>query len=96
MEAGLWTDLGALLTSPGVLTEVIHLFLARDLRPVQARPETHEVIEPRWLPLTEAIDLAVSGHLADGKSIVGLVWANHALRTRGAGATADAGIGGIA
>jgi 8-oxo-dGTP pyrophosphatase MutT (NUDIX family) len=96
MEAGRWTDLGPLLTSPGVLTEVIHLFLARDLKPVQARPDAHEVIEPRWLPLTEALDLAMSGHLADGKSIVGLVWASHALRVSGASATADAGLGGIA
>jgi 8-oxo-dGTP pyrophosphatase MutT (NUDIX family) len=81
MEAGQWTVLGSFLTSPGVLTEVIHLFLARDLRPVQARPETHEVIEPRWLPLTEALGLALSGHLADSKSIIGLVWAERAMRS---------------
>jgi len=44
------------------------------------------VLEPRWLPFDEALALASSGRLADGKSIVGLVWAEHALR-----ASADPG-----
>ena len=82
MEASDWTLLGSFLTSPGVLTEVIHLFLARGLVAVETRPEAHEVLEPRWLPLEEAVETAVTGRLTDGKSIVGLVWADHALRRR--------------
>jgi 8-oxo-dGTP pyrophosphatase MutT (NUDIX family) len=78
MRAAHWTSLGSFLTSPGVLTEVIHLFLARGLEPVTTRPETHEVLEPRWLPFGEALALASSGRLEDGKSIVGLVWADQA------------------
>jgi len=80
MEASDWALLGSFLTSPGVLTEVIHLFLARGLAPVATRPEAHEVLEPRWLPLDEAVKTAVTGRLTDGKSIVGLVWADQALR----------------
>ncbi len=80
MHAEHWTVLGAFLTTPGVLTEVIHLFLARGLRRVEARPEAHEVLEPRWLPFDEALSLAVSGQLNDGKSIIGLVWAEQARR----------------
>ena len=80
VHAAHWTVLGRFLTSPGVLTEVIHLFLARGLRPVAARPEADEVLEPRWLPFDEALFLAVSGRLNDGKSIVGLVWAEQARR----------------
>jgi len=86
MRAMHWTPLGSFLTSPGVLTEAIHLFLARRLVSVVSRPEAHEVLEPRWLPFDEALALASSGRLADGKSIVGLVWAEHALR-----ASADPG-----
>jgi len=82
MEASDWTLLGSFLTSPGVLTEVIHLFLARGLVPVGTRPEEHEVLEPRWFPLDEAVEAAVTGGLTDGKSIVGLVWADQALRRR--------------
>lgn len=80
MRAMHWTPLGSFLTSPGVLTEAIHLFLARGLVPVASRPEAHEVLAPRWLPFDEALALASSGRLADGKSIVGLVWAEHARR----------------
>jgi 8-oxo-dGTP pyrophosphatase MutT (NUDIX family) len=75
MRAEHWTDLGSFFTSPGVLTEVIHLFLARGLAPIGMRPETDEVLEARWLPFGEALALARSGGLRDGKSIVGLVWA---------------------
>jgi ADP-ribose pyrophosphatase len=63
-----------------VLTEVIHLFLARGLVPAATRPEAHEVLEPRWLPFGEALALASSGRLDDGKSIVGLIWAEQARR----------------
>jgi 8-oxo-dGTP pyrophosphatase MutT (NUDIX family) len=75
MRAEHWTALGSFFTSPGVFTEVIHLFLARGLTPVATAPETDEVLEARWLPFGEALSLARSGGLRDGKSIVGLVWA---------------------
>jgi ADP-ribose pyrophosphatase len=80
MQAGRWDKLGEYLSSPGVLTEVIHVFLARDLVPVQAAPEEHEVFEVHWLPLAEAVARAASGGLQDGKSLVGLFWAGEALR----------------
>jgi ADP-ribose pyrophosphatase len=75
MRAGQWTDLGSFFTSPGVLTEVIHIFLARELTPVAMRPETDEVLEARWVPFAEALSLTQTGRLRDGKSIVGLIWA---------------------
>lgn len=81
MQAREWTALGSFHTSPGVLTEVIHLFLARGLTPVAARTEADEVIVPRWLPYSDALALAADGRLDDGKSIVGLVRANHLLRS---------------
>ena len=81
MRAARWTRLGEYFSSPGVLTEVIHLYLARDLVPVEARPEEHEVFEAQWLPLDEAVGMAANGGLRDGKSIVGLFWAQAALRS---------------
>jgi ADP-ribose pyrophosphatase len=78
-EAGVsarrWEKLGEFFSSPGVLTEVIHLFLARDLEPADASPEDHEVLEATWVPLQDAIDLAASGRLQDAKSVIGLLWA---------------------
>jgi 8-oxo-dGTP pyrophosphatase MutT (NUDIX family) len=85
-EAGVvarrWDKLGEVYSSPGVLTEVIHLFLARDLAASDARPEEHEVFEAEWIPVPEAVALAASGRLRDAKSVVGLLWANERLGTR--------------
>ena len=77
-----WDKLGEVYSSPGVLTEVIHLFLARDLAASDARPEEHEVFEAEWIPVPEAVALAASGRLRDAKSVVGLLWANERLGTR--------------
>jgi ADP-ribose pyrophosphatase len=84
-EAGVtarsWQKLGDFYSSPGVLTEVIHVYLARELAPADARPEDHEVFEVTWVPLAEAAAMAVSGRVRDAKSIVGLLWAAERLRT---------------
>jgi ADP-ribose pyrophosphatase len=82
-EAGVsarrWEKLGEFFSSPGVLTEVIHLFLAQDLEPADASPEEHEVLEASWVPLQEAMGLAASGRLQDAKSVIGLLWARERL-----------------
>jgi ADP-ribose pyrophosphatase len=78
-EAREWQPLGSYLSSPGVLTEVLHLFLARGLATVAAAPEEHEVLEVHWLPLQDAVAMAVDGRIRDGKTLVGLFRAAHAL-----------------
>ena len=72
-EAQEWHDLGYMLSSPGVFDERIHLFLARQLREVPAHHEPHEVLEAHWVPLPEALDLAMNGGLLDSKTVVGLL-----------------------
>jgi len=83
-EAGMlarrWDRLGEYFSSPGVFTEVIHLFLARDLEATEARPEEHEVFEASWIPLEEAVALAAGGQLHDAKTLIGLLWARDRLR----------------
>jgi ADP-ribose pyrophosphatase len=72
-----WTPLGRYFSSPGVFTEVIHLFLARDLELAATAFEPHEVIEVHWVPLHEAQARAVSGEINDGKTALGLLRAPH-------------------
>jgi ADP-ribose diphosphatase len=71
-----WESLGEVLSSPGVFTEVIHLFLARDLSPAPQAHEVHEVIEVHWLPLAEAWQRAVDGTYTDAKTLIGLLRAH--------------------
>ena len=83
VSAARWDKLGEFYSSPGVLTEVIHLFLARDLAAAEARPEEHEVFEASWIPLDEAVALAATGRLQDAKTLVGLLWARERLNGAG-------------
>jgi ADP-ribose pyrophosphatase len=80
VEARRWESLGKLFSSPGVLTEVIHVYLARDLSLCDAEAEANEVFETRWVPLAEAVCLAADGRLQDAKTIVALTWAHTRLQ----------------
>ena len=73
MSAGHFESLGAYFSSPGVFTEVIHLYLATDLTPAAGAPETGEVFEVEWWPLAEAVARARSGDLNDAKTIIGIL-----------------------
>ena len=72
LSAERWTSLGEYVSSPGVFTEIVHLFLATHLEQGQARPEAAEVFEIHWMPLAQALSLALAGDIADGKTVVGL------------------------
>jgi 8-oxo-dGTP pyrophosphatase MutT (NUDIX family) len=82
-EAGVvatdWEELGTMLSSPGVFTEVLHLFLARGLSAARAQPEDNEVLEVHWVSFRHACDMALSGELRDAKSSVGLLRAAQRL-----------------
>src|SRR5262245_4419443 len=83
-EAGVsaleWEPLGVVVSSPGVFTEVVHLFLARQLEERTAAPEASEVFESRWIPLQEALARALDGDITDGKTVIGLCRAANRLR----------------
>ncbi len=72
VRAGAWRSLGDYLSSPGILTEVVHLYLATQLSPVEQRPEEHEVFEVHWIDFDTVLAQARSGELRDGKSLAGI------------------------
>ena len=61
-----------MVSSPGVFTEVVHLFFARELEHVACQTEEHEVIEVHWVPLDEAVTRATGGDIQDAKTVIGL------------------------
>jgi 8-oxo-dGTP pyrophosphatase MutT (NUDIX family) len=71
-EATQWQELGAIHSSPGVFTEVIHLYLATALKEVGSHPDDDELFELHWLPLARAMAMAQSGEISDAKTIVGI------------------------
>ncbi len=83
-EAGVsavdWIDLGFMHSSPGVFTEVIYLWLARDLELRDHAQEHDEVMEIHWLPLGQALDWCTDGTITDAKTLVGLYRAGALIR----------------
>jgi 8-oxo-dGTP pyrophosphatase MutT (NUDIX family) len=86
-EAGVsareWSSLGSYLSSPGIFTEVLHLFLATGLELAAAAHEQAEVIEVHWIPFGQAREWAERGEIRDGKTVMGLIRA-HYVRSHGA------------
>jgi len=80
-RAGEWQELGRVFTSPGVFSEVIHLYLARGLQLTAHQHEEYETIEVHWLPWSEALELADRGAIIDAKTIIGLYKAHRLVRT---------------
>jgi 8-oxo-dGTP pyrophosphatase MutT (NUDIX family) len=68
-----WHSLGTYLSSPGVFTEVIHLFLATELAPTRSAHEPSEVIEVHWVALADARRWALDGTIRDGKTALGVL-----------------------
>jgi 8-oxo-dGDP phosphatase len=78
-RAGDWRVLVDFLSSPGISTERLRIFLARDLTVV---PETEREYVPEheeayltvaWVPLDEAVHDALSGDLHNGVAILGIL-----------------------
>ena len=76
-EAGVvaetWQSLGEMVSSPGVFTERVHLYLATDLAAGPASPAADEVIELHWLPFGQALVMARDGEISDAKTVIGLL-----------------------
>ena len=77
-----WTPLGPYVSSPGVFTETVHLFMAEELQPAKLAREAAEVIEVHWIDLELACTRALNGEYSDGKTALGLLRARAALANR--------------
>ena len=95
-RADTWRQLASFWTAPGFATELMHLWLATDLRPADGErlgPDEDEHLRLERMPLRDAVAAVEHGAIADAKSIIGLLWLD---RLSGAGVPGAAGIGSIA
>jgi 8-oxo-dGTP pyrophosphatase MutT (NUDIX family) len=81
-QASEWHSLGEYLSSPGFLTEVVYLFFATGLKTVKNNLEATEVLEAHWFAFDEALRMAHSGELRDGKSLAALLRASAYVQPR--------------
>lgn len=83
-----WHVLVDYFSSPGIMTERLRIFLARDLEEVPEadrdfvpeNEEAHLILD--WVPLEQAVSLVLAGELHNGVAVVGLL-AAHAARQDG-------------
>jgi ADP-ribose pyrophosphatase len=78
LEATDWTWLGSTWSSPGISTEVMHLYLAQGLREVDHEFErTHEEADMHgdWVPVDDLRAAVLSGAVADGPLVQTLLLA---------------------
>jgi 8-oxo-dGTP pyrophosphatase MutT (NUDIX family) len=75
-----WDNLGTVFSSPGVFSERLHLFLARDIMSAPRAHERAEVIEVHWIDLEQARAWALDGTIADAKSVIGVLRAHAQVR----------------
>jgi ADP-ribose pyrophosphatase len=89
-RAGSWEHLASFWTAPGFATELMHLYLATDLRPADADrlgPDEDEHLRLERLPWNDAVEAALSGDIRDAKSLIGLLWLDRRRRLDPGGAT---------
>jgi 8-oxo-dGDP phosphatase len=91
-----WHVLTDVRTSPGILTERLRVFLARDLaevpEPERGPPRRHEeaYLQTAWVPLEAAVAAYLGGELHNGVAAVG-IFAAYAARQGGFAGLREAG-----
>jgi ADP-ribose pyrophosphatase len=69
-----WRKLLEFYPSPGVLSERMYLFLARDLSPGTMKPEPGERLQPHVVAWDQAVAWTLDGTIRDAKTLVALLW----------------------
>jgi 8-oxo-dGTP pyrophosphatase MutT (NUDIX family) len=72
VQARDWRKLGELVPSPGILTEVVQLYYARELSQSTHAHEDEEVIEIHWFTPEEIEEMVRQDRIVDGKTLVAL------------------------
>ena len=77
-----FTELGALIVSPGAYGEVLHLYLAEGADVGAGEPDEGEFLDVCRTPFDEMVRRVTDGELADAKTVAGILRV-YALRRRG-------------
>lgn len=76
-SAAKWRRILKFYASPGFVAETMAVYLATGLRAGIAQPEADEVIYKRLVPLSTAVQMAISGRIRDAKTISSVLWLQH-------------------
>lgn len=75
LAAGRMKKLYKFFTSPAFSTEIIHIYLALDLKSAKSKPDSDEFIQLKIFNIDQVINLIKARKIMDSKTIIGLmVW----------------------
>lgn len=76
---GIYESLGSVLPAPGCYTEVLHLYLARDLKMENQDLDPDEFLNVERIPFDEMVRRCMSGEIDDAKTVVAVLKAKMLL-----------------
>lgn len=80
-KANHYEHISSFYTSPGFADEILHLYLATDLVPGDAKPDEDEFVETIELTIEEAHAKHAAGEIRDAKTVLALfAWENRVLK----------------
>lgn len=79
MEAQRLVEIGAFYLAPGYSTELMHVFLATNLKHNPLEADADEFLSVEKIPVAEALRQAESGEMQDAKSLAALLLARRFL-----------------
>ena len=68
-----WTDLGALIASPGCYAERLYLYQAQHLTFAHQHLDQDEFLEVQFFPFEEVVEKCLSGELQDAKTVAAVL-----------------------
>jgi len=79
-SAGTIESLGKLNPSPAIMSEIIYLYLATDLKNGNKHLDADEFLDVVRVPFDKAIEMVLSGEITDAKTQIALLKANELLK----------------
>ena len=73
VQAARWESLGEMYALPGYSDEIIHLFLARDLRAAEQNLDPDELLSVHYIDFEDCLMMVQSGQLRDAKSMASIL-----------------------
>lgn len=70
---GFFQPLGRIYPSPGCYGEILHLFLARNLRFGEINPDEDEFLRVERIPFSELVNRIMKNEISDAKTVTGIL-----------------------
>ena len=74
--------LGRIISSPALLNEVIHIYLAEGITIGESHPDEGEFLRVEYIPLDKLRDMVMSGEITDSKTQIAILKTVEILRNR--------------